>query len=192
MGQPSQRLAAGTHPLLVDGAVGRHAAGHPDVLPRRPAVRPRPDLPIGARAQLAERLIATYDHSIDDRELGPRLPMGHRAARTGTTRDASDPQLDLGQTPSQTVGPYFTMRLSGEGENVLTHARDRRSTDPHRGSSARRRPQAHRGCVDRAVAGDSAVATTTRPMIAPTFRSIRRSPVSGVAPATSRPVRTRS
>jgi protocatechuate 3,4-dioxygenase, alpha subunit len=24
-----------------------------------------------------------------------------------------------GQTPSQTVGPYFTMRLSGEGENVL-------------------------------------------------------------------------
>ena len=26
----------------------------------------------------------------------------------------------LGQTPSQTAGPYFTMRLSGEGENVLT------------------------------------------------------------------------
>jgi protocatechuate 3,4-dioxygenase, alpha subunit len=25
-----------------------------------------------------------------------------------------------GQTPSQTVGPYFTMRLSGEGDNVLT------------------------------------------------------------------------
>lgn len=25
----------------------------------------------------------------------------------------------FGQTPSQTVGPYFTMRLSGEGENVL-------------------------------------------------------------------------
>ena len=27
---------------------------------------------------------------------------------------------DHGQTPSQTVGPYFTMRLSGEGGNVLT------------------------------------------------------------------------
>jgi protocatechuate 3,4-dioxygenase, alpha subunit len=27
-----------------------------------------------------------------------------------------------GQTPSQTVGPYFTMRLSGEGDNVLTSA----------------------------------------------------------------------
>jgi protocatechuate 3,4-dioxygenase alpha subunit len=25
----------------------------------------------------------------------------------------------LGQTPSQTVGPYFTLRLSGEGENIL-------------------------------------------------------------------------
>ncbi|HKX75951.1 MAG TPA: protocatechuate 3,4-dioxygenase subunit alpha [Acidimicrobiia bacterium] len=25
----------------------------------------------------------------------------------------------LGQTPSQTVGPYFSMRLGGEGENVL-------------------------------------------------------------------------
>ncbi len=25
-----------------------------------------------------------------------------------------------GPTPSQTVGPYFTMRLAGEGENVLT------------------------------------------------------------------------
>jgi protocatechuate 3,4-dioxygenase, alpha subunit len=28
----------------------------------------------------------------------------------------------FGQTPSQTVGPYFTMRLSGEGENVLIGA----------------------------------------------------------------------
>jgi protocatechuate 3,4-dioxygenase, alpha subunit len=25
----------------------------------------------------------------------------------------------LGPTPSQTVGPYFTLRLSGEGENIL-------------------------------------------------------------------------
>lgn len=25
----------------------------------------------------------------------------------------------LGQTPSQTVGPYFTLRLAGEGENIL-------------------------------------------------------------------------
>ncbi|HUG32698.1 MAG TPA: protocatechuate 3,4-dioxygenase subunit alpha [Acidimicrobiia bacterium] len=31
----------------------------------------------------------------------------------------------LGETPSQTVGPYFSMRLSGEGENLLT-TRDER------------------------------------------------------------------
>lgn len=32
---------------------------------------------------------------------------------------------DLGQTPSQTVGPYFSMRLSGEGQNILTTSDDR-------------------------------------------------------------------
>lgn len=31
----------------------------------------------------------------------------------------------LGETPSQTVGPYFSMRLAGEGENVLTNRDDR-------------------------------------------------------------------
>jgi protocatechuate 3,4-dioxygenase, alpha subunit len=31
----------------------------------------------------------------------------------------------LGETPSQTVGPYFSMRLSGEGENILTTRDDR-------------------------------------------------------------------
>lgn len=31
----------------------------------------------------------------------------------------------LGETPSQTVGPYFSMRLSAEGENILTTRDDR-------------------------------------------------------------------
>lgn len=31
----------------------------------------------------------------------------------------------LGETPSQTVGPYFSMRLAAEGENVLTRSDDR-------------------------------------------------------------------
>lgn len=31
----------------------------------------------------------------------------------------------LGETPSQTVGPYFSMRLPREGENVLTSREDR-------------------------------------------------------------------
>ncbi len=43
--------------------------------------------------------------------------MGHRAARRRGTTVSTTRHL---QTPSQTVGPYFTMRLSGEGENVLT------------------------------------------------------------------------
>lgn len=47
--------------------------------------------------------------------------MGHRPARVGShTVTQSAARLDEGQTPSQTVGPYFTMRLSAEGENVLT------------------------------------------------------------------------
>ncbi|MGH8914370.1 MAG: protocatechuate 3,4-dioxygenase subunit alpha [Acidimicrobiia bacterium] len=29
---------------------------------------------------------------------------------------------ELGETPSQTLGPYFSMRLSGEGENLLAPA----------------------------------------------------------------------
>lgn len=31
----------------------------------------------------------------------------------------------LGETPSQTVGPYFSMRLAGEGQNLLTTRDDR-------------------------------------------------------------------
>jgi protocatechuate 3,4-dioxygenase alpha subunit len=31
----------------------------------------------------------------------------------------------FGETPSQTVGPYFSMRLSAEGENILTTRDDR-------------------------------------------------------------------
>lgn len=33
---------------------------------------------------------------------------------------SNPPGQRKGQTPSQTVGPYFTMRLSGEGDNVMT------------------------------------------------------------------------
>ena len=43
--------------------------------------------------------------------------MGHRVARH---RSYAVSGTNHRQTPSQTVGPYFTMRLSGEGANVLT------------------------------------------------------------------------
>ena len=47
--QPPQRLAAGAHPLLAVRHRLHPAAGHPDVLPGRPAVRARPDLPVDRR-----------------------------------------------------------------------------------------------------------------------------------------------
>src|SRR4029453_3708984 len=45
--EPPQRLAAGAHPLLAVRAVPHPAADHPDVLPRRPVVRLRPDPAVG-------------------------------------------------------------------------------------------------------------------------------------------------
>src|SRR4029450_10266845 len=93
--QPPQRLAAGTHPLLAVRHGLHPAAGHPDVLPGRPAVRARPDLSLdhrsegsgGARAgagaqRLAldpsyqsttdpkprELLVATYHHDLSSPE----------------------------------------------------------------------------------------------------------------------------
>ncbi len=49
VGQPRQRLATGAHPLLAAGPGLRAASRHADVLPRRPAVRVRPDLQQRAR-----------------------------------------------------------------------------------------------------------------------------------------------
>ena len=49
VGQPRQRLAAGAHPLLAVRPRVRAAARDADVLPRRPALRLRPDLQLGPR-----------------------------------------------------------------------------------------------------------------------------------------------
>ena len=49
VGQPPQRVAAGAHPLLALRAGVRAAPRDADVLPRRPAVLPGPDLQLGAR-----------------------------------------------------------------------------------------------------------------------------------------------
>ena len=51
VGQPSERLAPGAHPLLAVRPRVHQPARHPDVLPRRPAVRVRPDLQLGARPE---------------------------------------------------------------------------------------------------------------------------------------------
>ena len=51
------------------------AAGDPDVLPGRPAVRPRPDLPVDRRPAARERLVAAYDH---DAHRSPSGRTGYR------------------------------------------------------------------------------------------------------------------
>ncbi len=76
------------------------------------------------------------------------------------------------------------MRLSGEGENVLTTPETHRPSDPHRRSGARRRSQAHRGRARRAVAGRQ-----LGPLPPPCRRSRRRAARSGLCRI--RPVRQR-
>ena len=49
VGEPSERVAAESHPLLALRARFHRAARDADVLPGRPAVRPRPDLPVDPR-----------------------------------------------------------------------------------------------------------------------------------------------
>lgn len=53
----------------------------------------------------------------DRGQLGDRLPLGHRD--TGSAGDATRAGRLMGETPSQTVGPYFAMRMSGDGHDVL-------------------------------------------------------------------------
>ncbi|CAA9218915.1 MAG: Protocatechuate 3,4-dioxygenase beta chain, partial [uncultured Actinomycetospora sp.] len=79
--QPHQRLAAGAHPLLAVRH-GVHAAPRDaDVLPGRPAVRPRPDLPVGHRREgpaAADRRLRPRRHRA---RVGAGLPLGHRPRR---------------------------------------------------------------------------------------------------------------
>ena len=62
VGQPPQRLAPRPPALLAVRTLVHPAAGHPDVLPRRPAVLPGPDLQLGARAVAATPSSPRYDH----------------------------------------------------------------------------------------------------------------------------------
>ena len=66
--EPPQRLAAGAHPLLAVRHRVHPADDHPDVLPGRPAVRARPDLPGDRRPGARDRLVAAYDHDVTQHE----------------------------------------------------------------------------------------------------------------------------
>ena len=91
VGQPPQRLAAGAHPLLAVRPRVHAAARDADVLPRRPAVRPGPDLQLGARSAGARADGLPRSTSTDDRAgVGAGLPLGHRAARAARRRRATE------------------------------------------------------------------------------------------------------
>ncbi|CAA9235937.1 MAG: Protocatechuate 3,4-dioxygenase beta chain, partial [uncultured Blastococcus sp.] len=80
VGQPPQRVAACTHPLQPVRSGLHPAAGHPDVLPRRSAVRPGPDLQChpGDGAAPCRQPVLPRAHA---GQLGAGLRVGHRAAR---------------------------------------------------------------------------------------------------------------
>ena len=82
VGEPRERVAAGAHPLLGLRPRVHAAARHADVLPRRPAVRVRPDLPLGARPEGARAA---------DRALRPRRRRSRsgRSATGGTSSSAA-------------------------------------------------------------------------------------------------------
>ena len=90
-GNHAQRLAAGAHPLLAVRARVHAAAGDADVLPRRPAVRPGPDLQLGPRPRRARA---------DDLRVRPRAPPSRsgRSPTAGTSccagREATPPDED--------------------------------------------------------------------------------------------------
>ena len=76
VGEPPQRLAARAHPLLALRPRVHRPAGHADVLPGRPAVRVRPDLPLRARPEGARRCssaASTWETTTPDWALGYRF-----------------------------------------------------------------------------------------------------------------------
>ena len=89
VGQPRERLAARAHPLL-DLRPPLHAAPrHADVLPRRPALRVRPDLQLRARpegARAARRAASTSTTTQPEWALGYRwdIVLGRDAGATTT------------------------------------------------------------------------------------------------------------
>ena len=76
VGEPRERVAAGSHPLLGLRPRVHAAARHADVLPGRPAVRVRPDLPLGARPEGARAADRALRPRHDAAGVGARVPAG--------------------------------------------------------------------------------------------------------------------
>ena len=71
----------GAYPFLAVRARVHPAARHPDVFSWRPAAAARPDLQLGARREGQAADDRRLRHRADPARMGPRLPLGHRAAR---------------------------------------------------------------------------------------------------------------
>ncbi len=136
VGQPLQRLAPGAHPLLAARPRVRAAAGHADVLPRRPVLPVRPDLQLG-RATSGHA--SGWSRVLDPRHparLGARVRVRHRAARPGGD-SVRGGVLIFETTPSQTVGPYFAIGLPWDlGPQVVAPDTPARSASPDACSTA--------------------------------------------------------
>ena len=114
VGQPLQRLAARAHPLLAVRPGVHPADRHPDVLPGRPAAAAGPDLQLGARRDGAA---ADGRPVLASRTPSPsgRWPTGGTSCCAAASATVFEEPGTKGMTelvtPSQTVGPYFAMRL---------------------------------------------------------------------------------
>ena len=113
-------MAARAYPLLRFRTRVHPAAGDADVLPWRPALRRRPDLQLDPRPEGARADGQHLRLGDDDARVGSRLPLRHRARRTGGDpargRELARPD------PSQTVGPFFSIGLSDRRLDELVPA----------------------------------------------------------------------
>src|SRR4029078_11357308 len=87
-------------------------------LPRRPAVRPRPDLPGDRRPAGAGAAGGDVRPRPHTGRVVPRLPLGHRAHRLGGDAPRGG-GVTSPQTPGQTVGPFFAFGLEYDGDSAL-------------------------------------------------------------------------
>src|SRR5262249_34799777 len=112
------------HPLLGVRHRLHPATDHSDVLPRRPAVRARSDLPVGpgrARQGTPGGPVRPGHHPA---RVGARVPVGHRARRDADAGMMSSLTETPAITPAQTVGPFFGYALPyAEGPSVVPPTR---------------------------------------------------------------------
>src|SRR6185295_4905822 len=90
----------------------RPAARHADVLPQRAPVLPGPDLQRGARRARPAGDDLDVRPLADRARVGARVRVRHRAHRPRRDADRRGPLMALQLTPSQTVGPYFSIGLT--------------------------------------------------------------------------------